>query len=145
MVYKLVRLDGRDVLKLSPGKATWVGAKQIIRRVGPDGRLTGDVLALEEETGAGRARRGLLEPVMRGGPAAAAASVAGGAAGALRGRVGGAAGWAQAAAGGAMTYPVAPSEALRAAGGGEGGGGRQGGGQSDVGRRSDGQAVGRGA
>ena len=29
MVYKLVELDGRDMLKLSPGKETWVGAKQV--------------------------------------------------------------------------------------------------------------------
>ena len=33
LVYKLVRLDNRDLLKLSPGKATWVGAKQIVRRL----------------------------------------------------------------------------------------------------------------
>ena len=32
MVYKLVRFDGRDVLKVSPGKETWVGAKQVVRR-----------------------------------------------------------------------------------------------------------------
>ena len=66
MVYKLVRLDGRDLLKLSPGKATWVGAKQIVRRVGPDGRLAGDTLALAEESVPPDAR-GLLEPVMRAG------------------------------------------------------------------------------
>lgn len=66
LVYKLVRLDGRDLLKLSPGKATWVGAKQIVRRVGPDGRLAGDTLALAEESVPPDAR-GLLEPVMRAG------------------------------------------------------------------------------
>jgi nicotinate phosphoribosyltransferase len=66
MVYKLVRLDGRDVLKLSTGKGTWVGAKQVIRRVGADGRLAGDTLALgDEPVPAGAV--GLLEPVMRGG------------------------------------------------------------------------------
>ncbi len=66
MVYKLVRFDGRDVLKVSPGKETWVGAKQVARGLGPDGRLTGDVLALAEEP-VPEGRRGLLEPVMRGG------------------------------------------------------------------------------
>lgn len=66
MVYKLVRFDGRDVLKVSPGKETWVGAKQVVRRRGPDGRLAGDALALAEEPvpAGGRA---LLEPVMLGG------------------------------------------------------------------------------
>jgi nicotinate phosphoribosyltransferase len=66
MVYKLVRFDGRDVLKVSPGKETWVGAKQVLRRVGPDGRLAGDVLALAEEPVPPEAR-GLLAPVMRAG------------------------------------------------------------------------------
>jgi nicotinate phosphoribosyltransferase len=66
LVYKLVRFDGRDVLKLSPGKRTWVGAKQVVRRVGPDGRLVGDTLALAEEPVPAGAT-GLLEPVMRGG------------------------------------------------------------------------------
>lgn len=66
MVYKLVRFDGRDRLKLSAGKSTWVGGKQIIRRLGADGRLTGDVLALEDEPVPPDAE-GLLEPVMRGG------------------------------------------------------------------------------
>jgi nicotinate phosphoribosyltransferase len=66
LVYKLVRLDQRDVLKLSTGKRTWVGAKQVIRRIGSDGRLAGDTLALEEEpVPAGAAS--LLEPVMRAG------------------------------------------------------------------------------
>jgi len=66
MVYKLVRLDGRDVLKLSTGKGTWVGAKQVIRRVGANGRLAGDTLALADEPVPSGAM-GLLEPVMRGG------------------------------------------------------------------------------
>ena len=66
MVYKLVRLNGRDRLKLSPEKGTWVGGKQIVRRLGPDGRLAGDTLALEDEPVPAGAT-GLLEPVMRGG------------------------------------------------------------------------------
>jgi len=66
MVYKLVRFDGRDVLKVSPGKETWVGAKQVVRRLGPDGRLGGDLLALAEEP-VPAGGRGLLEPVLQGG------------------------------------------------------------------------------
>jgi nicotinate phosphoribosyltransferase len=66
LVYKLVRLDGRDVLKLSEGKRTWVGPKQVMRRVDADGRLAGDTLALAEESVPSGAT-GLLEPVMRGG------------------------------------------------------------------------------
>jgi len=66
LVYKLVRLDGRDVLKLSEGKRTWVGPKQIVRRLGPDGRLAGDTLALAEEPIPPGAA-GLLETVMRDG------------------------------------------------------------------------------
>lgn len=66
LVYKLARFDGRDVLKLSQGKRTWVGAKQVMRRVGPDARLAGDTLALAEEPVPAGAI-GLLEPVMRGG------------------------------------------------------------------------------
>jgi nicotinate phosphoribosyltransferase len=66
LVYKLVRLDDRDVLKLSEGKRTWVGAKQVVRRIGLDGRLAGDTLALEEESiPAGSAA--LLDTVMRAG------------------------------------------------------------------------------
>jgi nicotinate phosphoribosyltransferase len=66
MVYKLVRLDRRDVMKLSTGKRTWVGAKQVVRRIGPDGRLAGDTLALAEEAVPVDAV-GLLEPVMQAG------------------------------------------------------------------------------
>jgi len=66
LVYKLVELDGRDVLKLSPGKATWVGSKQVVRRLDADGRLAGDTLALADEPIPPGARA-LLEPVMRVG------------------------------------------------------------------------------
>jgi nicotinate phosphoribosyltransferase len=66
LVYKLVRLERRDVLKLSEGKRTWVGPKQVIRRVGTDGRLAGDTLALADEPVPAGAT-GLLETVMRGG------------------------------------------------------------------------------
>jgi len=66
MVYKLVRLAGRDVLKLSPGKETWVGGKQVFRRLDGEDRLAGDTLALEEEP-VPEGAAGLLEPVMRAG------------------------------------------------------------------------------
>jgi nicotinate phosphoribosyltransferase len=65
VVYKLVRYDARDVLKLSEGKQTWVGGKQILRADGPDDRMAGDTLALADEpTGSGEP---LLQTVMRGG------------------------------------------------------------------------------
>ncbi len=65
-VYKLseVERDGRWVpaLKLSPGKQTFPGRKQVYRRE-RDGRLLEDVLALEGEPVRGRP---LLRPVLRG-------------------------------------------------------------------------------
>ncbi|MEP6688620.1 MAG: nicotinate phosphoribosyltransferase [Gemmatimonadales bacterium] len=66
MVYKLVALAGRDVLKLSPGKETWVASKQVIRRRAGDGRLAGDTLALEGE-GPMADGEPLLETVMTEG------------------------------------------------------------------------------
>jgi len=66
MVYKLVSFGGRDTLKVSPEKETWVGAKQVIRRRDADGRLAGDVLGLESEDLPAEAET-LLEPVMRNG------------------------------------------------------------------------------
>lgn len=65
-VYKLVRYAGRDVLKLSEGKTTWVGRKAVYRSRGPDGKLAGDLLALEAEPPPPGAVP-LLEPVMREG------------------------------------------------------------------------------
>ncbi|MDP9818313.1 nicotinate phosphoribosyltransferase [Spirilliplanes yamanashiensis] len=59
--YKLVEFAGRPVGKLSPGKATWPGAKQVYRA---DGAV--DLLALRAEP-APPGYRPLLEPVMRGG------------------------------------------------------------------------------
>ena len=60
-VYKLVELDGRPVMKLSPGKETLPGAKQIWRT---EGRC--DVLARRCEPPPDSAE-GLLVPVFRGG------------------------------------------------------------------------------
>ena len=48
--YKLVAFDGRPVLKLSAGKATLPGAKQVWRRLDGD-RFAGDVVALRDEPG----------------------------------------------------------------------------------------------
>jgi nicotinate phosphoribosyltransferase len=58
--YKLVAYAGRPVMKLSPGKATAPGAKQIHRGPG------GDILALRDEP-APPGHQPLLAPVMRGG------------------------------------------------------------------------------
>jgi nicotinate phosphoribosyltransferase len=65
-VYKLVRVGGRDVLKLSEGKETWVGEKAVYRFTGPDGRFAGDLLATAGEPPPPGAAP-LLEPVMAGG------------------------------------------------------------------------------
>jgi nicotinate phosphoribosyltransferase len=60
--YKLVAYQGRPVMKLSAGKATTPGAKQVHR--GAAGQA--DVLALRDEP-APAGREPLLVPVMRGG------------------------------------------------------------------------------
>jgi nicotinate phosphoribosyltransferase len=49
IAYKIVRYAGRDVLKLSEGKTTWAGEKQVYRSRGSDGRFAGDLLALSAE------------------------------------------------------------------------------------------------
>jgi nicotinate phosphoribosyltransferase len=66
LVYKLVRVGDRDVLKLSTGKETWVGPKAVYRFVGADGRYTGDRLAAADESIPPGAVP-LLEPVMAKG------------------------------------------------------------------------------
>ena len=50
MVYKMVCYDGRPVMKLSAGKASLPGGKQVFRHRDADGRMAGDVIALEDET-----------------------------------------------------------------------------------------------
>ena len=62
--YKLQEYAGTARRKLSEGKATWPGRKQVWRRYGPDGRMAGDVLSVESDNQAGEA---LLQLVMRGG------------------------------------------------------------------------------
>jgi nicotinate phosphoribosyltransferase len=49
MAYKLVRYDGRNVLKTSAGKETWTGEKQVYRFRDADGRFQHDRLALRDE------------------------------------------------------------------------------------------------
>jgi nicotinate phosphoribosyltransferase len=62
--YKLQEYAGLARRKRSVGKATWPGRKQVWRSFGGDGRMTGDVLALQGDHQAGEP---LLVPVMRSG------------------------------------------------------------------------------
>ncbi len=62
--YKLQEYAGIARRKRSTGKATWPGRKQVWRSFGGDGRMTGDVLALQDDRQAGVP---LLIPVMRHG------------------------------------------------------------------------------
>jgi nicotinate phosphoribosyltransferase len=66
MAYKLVRYGDRDVLKISPGKETWTGEKQIYRRLSEERRYVADTLALKDEP-APFGAVGLLQPVMESG------------------------------------------------------------------------------
>ena len=66
LVYKLVRVDGRDVLKLSTGKESWVGPKAVHRFIGADGRVARDRLAAADEPVPPGAVT-LLSPVMERG------------------------------------------------------------------------------
>jgi nicotinate phosphoribosyltransferase len=70
MAYKLVAYGGRPCLKLSEGKVTLVGAKQVWRRRDEGGRFAGDRIAARDEESPGTEWEALLEPVMRGGRAA---------------------------------------------------------------------------
>jgi nicotinate phosphoribosyltransferase len=65
MVYKMVRVGNRDVRKQSEGKITLAGKKQVFRKMADDGRFTGDIIGIREET-VDRARP-LLMPVMKNG------------------------------------------------------------------------------
>jgi nicotinate phosphoribosyltransferase len=62
--YKLEEYAGLPRRKLSAGKATWPGRKQVWRRFALDGRMAGDVLSLEDDDQPGER---MLEPVMQGG------------------------------------------------------------------------------
>jgi nicotinate phosphoribosyltransferase len=62
--YKLQEYAGKPRRKLSEGKVTWPGRKQVWRSYGTDGRMHGDILSVENDTQPGEP---LLSPVMRGG------------------------------------------------------------------------------
>jgi nicotinate phosphoribosyltransferase len=62
--YKLVEYAGRPSCKLSAGKVSLPGAKQVFRRCAPGGMMESDRIGLEGEQGGGEA---LLRPAMRGG------------------------------------------------------------------------------
>jgi len=62
--YKLQEYAGIPRRKLSEGKATWPGRKQVWRSYGANGSCAGDLLGLAAETHEGKP---LLVPVMRGG------------------------------------------------------------------------------
>lgn len=65
MAYKMVAFDGRPVLKLSEGKATWPGAKQVFRPAAGDLRQP-DVIALAGEP-APEGHHAVLVPAMEMG------------------------------------------------------------------------------
>jgi nicotinate phosphoribosyltransferase len=62
--YKLQEYRGTPKRKLSEGKQTWPGRKQVWRNYGGDGRMNGDVLTLEDDKQPGEP---LIVEVMRGG------------------------------------------------------------------------------
>jgi nicotinate phosphoribosyltransferase len=64
MAYKMVELGGRPVLKLSTGKASLGGRKQVFRLASPKGSLRRDVIGLRDEALPGEP---LLRQVMSGG------------------------------------------------------------------------------
>ena len=62
--YKLQAYAGRPKRKVSTGKATWPGSKQVYRHYGHDAVMAGDVLTVEGDSQGGEA---LITPVMRAG------------------------------------------------------------------------------
>ena len=66
MVYKLVCFDDRPVMKLSEGKMSLPGTKQVFRRRGDDALLSSDIIGLQEESGPADAEP-LLQVVMKDG------------------------------------------------------------------------------
>ena len=63
-VYKLQEYAGLPRRKRSEKKATWPGRKQVWRRYGADGRMTGDLIARDGDSQEGEP---LIEPMMRNG------------------------------------------------------------------------------
>ena len=62
--YKLQEYAGLPRRKHATGKATWPGRKQVWRRYGPDGRMAGDALSVEDDDQRGEP---LIHPVVRAG------------------------------------------------------------------------------
>src|SRR5215467_5489108 len=62
--YKLQEYAGKPRRKLSEGKVTWPGSKQVWRSYGADKRMRGDVLSLDHDPQAGEP---LIVPVMQAG------------------------------------------------------------------------------
>jgi nicotinate phosphoribosyltransferase len=62
--YKLQEYAGKPKRKLSEGKQTWPGRKQVWRVYDADGRMRGDILSLETDKQPGEQ---LIVPVMRAG------------------------------------------------------------------------------
>ncbi len=65
VVYKLVKFNGRLVRKLSPGKKTLAGEKQVFRKIDAGGFYAGDIIGLRDEAIDGATP--LLSYVMRQG------------------------------------------------------------------------------
>jgi len=62
--YKLQDYAGVPRKKLSPGKSTWPGRKQVWRRHGTDGKIAGDIISTADDQQPGTP---LIEAVMTGG------------------------------------------------------------------------------
>jgi nicotinate phosphoribosyltransferase len=62
--YKLQEYAGRPRFKLSEGKATWPGIKQVYRAYDSNGKMTFDTLTLKGEA---EVRNALIQPFMRAG------------------------------------------------------------------------------
>ncbi len=62
--YKIQEYGGEPRRKLSQGKETWPGRKQVWRTIGADGRIAGDVLSLDGDKQSGET---LIAQAMKGG------------------------------------------------------------------------------
>jgi nicotinate phosphoribosyltransferase len=69
IAYKLVEFQNRPVMKLSTGKASWPGRKQVFRQTTPEGRVEKDIIGLRDENVSGEK---LLKQIMRNGEISAA-------------------------------------------------------------------------
>lgn len=64
IAYKLVEYEGRPVLKLSAGKSSWPGRKQLFRQNNSAGKAEKDIIGLRDEEIAGER---VIQEVMRAG------------------------------------------------------------------------------